>query len=127
RAAAAAGGECAVLEKEGRPAASGGALSGDPGARRSRATWSGAPTRCGGVQMSGGFVSLVGAGPGDPELLTLKAVRRLAEADLVLTDALVPGDLAALAPRARRVFLGQRARPPAVHPAAPHRPPIPAP
>lgn len=36
-----------------------------------------------------GFVSIVGAGPGDPELLTVKAVKRLETADLVLHDRLV--------------------------------------
>jgi len=59
--------------------------------------------------MRPGFVSLVGAGPGDPELLTVKAVKRLQEADLVLYDALV--DRAALqhAPQARWAYVGKRA------------------
>jgi len=56
-----------------------------------------------------GFVSLVGAGPGDPELLTLRAVRRLKEADLVLNDALVQAELLELAPRAQRFYVGKRA------------------
>ena len=56
-----------------------------------------------------GFVSLVGAGPGDPELLTLRALRRLREADLVLNDALVHEDLLELAPKAQRFYVGKRA------------------
>jgi uroporphyrin-III C-methyltransferase len=56
-----------------------------------------------------GFVSLVGAGPGDVELLTLKALRRLREADLVLYDALVETELLELAPKAKRFFVGKRA------------------
>ncbi len=57
----------------------------------------------------GGFVSLVGAGPGDPELLTLRAARRLEAADLVLYDALVPPEVVAAAPRAQRFRVGKRA------------------
>ncbi|HEV8231358.1 MAG TPA: SAM-dependent methyltransferase, partial [Thermoanaerobaculia bacterium] len=57
-----------------------------------------------------GFVSLVGAGPGDPDLLTRKAARHLAEADLILYDALVAPEALELAPRAQRFFVGKRAR-----------------
>lgn len=56
-----------------------------------------------------GHVSLVGAGPGDPELLTRKAVARLRQADLVLYDALVDDRALAIARRARRFFVGKRA------------------
>lgn len=61
-----------------------------------------------------GFVSLVGAGPGDPELLTLKAARRLAEADLLLYDGLVPAEVTALATRAQHFCVSKRAGRPSV-------------
>ena len=57
-----------------------------------------------------GKVYLLGGGPGDPALLTLRARRRLGEADLVLYDALIHPDLVALAREdAERVFVGKRA------------------
>ena len=56
-----------------------------------------------------GHVSLVGAGPGDPGLLTRRAVARLRKADLVLYDALVDDRALAIALRARRFFVGKRA------------------
>ena len=46
-----------------------------------------------------GRVTFVGAGPGDPELLTLKARRALDEADVVIHDRLVPGEILELARR----------------------------
>lgn len=53
-----------------------------------------------------GFVSLVGAGPGDPELLTLAAVRALRSADVVLYDRRVPDGIVAFARReAERVLI----------------------
>jgi uroporphyrin-III C-methyltransferase len=55
-----------------------------------------------------GQVVLLGAGPGDLELLTLKAVRQLAAADVLLLDELVNPDIASLAPRARLIRVGKR-------------------
>jgi len=58
---------------------------------------------------SPGKVYLVGAGPGDPELLTVKAVRLLATAEIVLHDDLVPAAVLMLAnPRALTVNVGKR-------------------
>src|SRR3954470_14757078 len=56
-----------------------------------------------------GRASLVGAGPGDPELLTIKAVRALQSADVVLYDKLIDPRVLDLAPaRARRIDVGKR-------------------
>jgi uroporphyrin-III C-methyltransferase len=56
-----------------------------------------------------GRVLLVGAGPGDPELLTLRAVRALAEADVIVHDRLIPAAVLDYArPGARRIYVGKR-------------------
>jgi uroporphyrin-III C-methyltransferase len=56
-----------------------------------------------------GFVSLVGAGPGDPDLLTYRAIQRLLAADLVLYDGLVPPSIVRLAASARHISVSKRA------------------
>lgn len=55
-----------------------------------------------------GFVSLVGAGPGDPELLTMKAVKSIENADLILFDRLVSDEIKALFPVAtKKIYVGK--------------------
>lgn len=55
-----------------------------------------------------GVVHIVGAGPGDPELLTLKALRALQDADVIIHDRLVPDAILNRARRdARRLYVGK--------------------
>ena len=65
--------------------------------------------------MQGATVYLVGAGPGDPELLTLKAARVLASADVVVYDRLIGDGILELAPEhARRIYVGKAAGQPSM-------------
>lgn len=53
-------------------------------------------------------LSVVGAGPGDPELITIKAVKALQSAQVVLYDALINRELLEYAPQAKHIFVGKR-------------------
>lgn len=56
-----------------------------------------------------GRIALVGAGPGDPELITLKGLRILEEANTILFDALIPPELLDINSSARKIYVGKRA------------------
>lgn len=55
-----------------------------------------------------GKLIVVGAGPGDPELITLKAIKAIESADVLLYDALVNDELLKYAPNAECIFVGKR-------------------
>lgn len=57
---------------------------------------------------SKGLLTVVGAGPGDVELITLKAIKTLQSANVVLYDALVDKSLLEYAPQAEHIFVGKR-------------------
>nr|WP_236066986.1 uroporphyrinogen-III C-methyltransferase [Paraburkholderia haematera] len=60
------------------------------------------------MTMATGKVTLLSAGPGDLDLLTIRAARLLASADVVLLDDLVNPDIVSLAPQARVIRVGKR-------------------
>jgi uroporphyrin-III C-methyltransferase / precorrin-2 dehydrogenase / sirohydrochlorin ferrochelatase len=73
-----------------------------------------ARTQGDGAAVESGAVTLVGAGPGDPELLTLRAVRALQSADVILIDDLVSAEVLDFARReAKKMLVGKTGHGPA--------------
>ncbi len=60
------------------------------------------------MQLKKAQFTLIGAGPGDPDLITVKGAKALATADVVLYDALANDQLLAYAPNAKKIFVGKR-------------------
>ena len=58
--------------------------------------------------INSGKLTVVGAGPGDEELITLKGIKVLQSADVVLYDALVNTQLLGYAEKAEKIFVGKR-------------------
>ena len=82
--------------------------SGSRAGRRRLRRLHGGDTREGSAAVEHGSVTLVGAGPGDPELLTLRAVRALQSADVILIDDLVaPGVLDFARREAKKMLVGK--------------------
>lgn len=59
-------------------------------------------------RLNKGTVTLVGAGPGDPDLLTIKGLKALQKADVILYDALINPTLLEYNPDAEKIFVGKR-------------------
>ncbi|KAK6353362.1 hypothetical protein TWF696_005330 [Orbilia brochopaga] len=67
-----------------------------------------APSASTSTSTAQGTITLVGAGPGDPALLTKAALDAIASADLILADKLVPAAVLALAPRRASIFIARK-------------------
>lgn len=78
--------------------------------------WQNSKHASGDLNPAKGHVDLIGCGPGDPDLLTVKALRCLKAADVIVTDRLVPKEIVALARRdAHRIEVGKTPYQPSIN------------